>query len=332
VTLILSHLSRSFVLQVSDRLVMKKGQGTPASSFDALANKSIVYWTRDAVVAIAYTGVAYIGPLPTDDWIVQKLTGVDVSEKFGMRGFSPPSLDIGQSLKLLLQELTSSEVANNPLNFELTAVGWQWKVSRHPMEGRYQPVPMAWRLSKPHNGKFDKQVERLPRHWYFKHQSFFYASPKSNLPKVERNKMFDALHSAGPSQTGEESAAKVEQATVDVVRSVSASNSFVGPNCMSVLLAPPHQRALIRISFFPQEEHTAQLVSKTAAPVTLPAAFSPWIVGSGWMEKPSVRVGQPLSETVGPFTIEFGGPLAPCPMKGLIFAQSSQTRPLRPLK
>ena len=144
--------------------------------------------------------------------------------------------------------------------------------------------------------------------------------------------MFEVLRSAGPSRTGDELAAKVEQATVDTVRSVSMVNDYVGPNCMSVLLAPPHQRALIRISFFAQEEHKAGLVSKTAPPLALPAAFSPWIVGRGWMEKPSVRVGQPLSETVGPFTIEFGGSLAPCPVKGLIFAQSSQTRPLRPLK
>ncbi|HET6177760.1 MAG TPA: hypothetical protein VFE61_12550 [Candidatus Sulfotelmatobacter sp.] len=312
---------------------MKEVQGNPASRFDALANKTIVYWTTDAVVTIAYTGAAYIGNQPTDDWIVQKLTGVDVSEKFGMRGFSSSrSLDIGQSLKILLQELTSSEVANNPLNFELTAVGWHWKMTKHPMEGRYQPVPMAWGLNKPQNGKFDTQVERLARYWYFKHRTFFHASPNSNWSKAERDKMFDALRSEEPSQTADELAAKVERATVDAVRSVSTSNPYVGPNCMSVLLAPPHQRALIRISFFPQEEHKAELVSKTAPPVVLPAAFSPWIVGRGWMEKPSVRVGQALSETVGPFTIEFGGPALPCHVKGLIFAQSSQTRPKKPLK
>jgi hypothetical protein len=332
-TLILSHLSRAFVLQVSDRLVTKEARGTPPSRFDALANKSIVYWARDAIVTIAYTGAAYIGALSTDDWIVQKLTGVDVSENFGMRGFASPRwLDIGQSLRLLLQELASSEVAKHTLNFELTAVGWQWKTTRHPLEGRYQPVPMAWGLSKPRNGQFGKEVERIPRYWYMKHPTFFHSSPIGNMPKTERDKMFDLLRNSGPSRTGEEAAAKVEQATVDAVRSVSMSNPYVGPNCMSVLLAPPHQRAFIRISFFSQEQHTAQLVSRTAPPVILPAAFSPWIVGRGWMEKPSVRVGQATSEELGPFTIAYSGPAMPCPVKGLIFAQSSQARPPRPLK
>jgi hypothetical protein len=312
---------------------MKEVPGSGPSQFDALANKSILYWARDAIVSIAYTGAAYIGPLPTDDWIVEKLTGVDVSEKFGMRGFpSSHWLDIGQSLRLLLQELASSEVAKHTLNFELTAVGWQWKTTRHPLEGRYQPVPMAWGLSKPPNGQFGKEVERLPRYWYFKHRTLFQSSPIGNMPKAERDKMFDRLRNSAPSRTGEEAAATVEQATVDAVRSVSTSNAYVGPNCMSVLLAPPHYRALIRISFFPQEQHTAQLVSTTAPPATLPAAFSPWIVGRGWMEKPSVRVGQATSEELGPFTIAYSGPSMPCPVKGLIFAQSSQTRPPRPLK
>lgn len=312
---------------------MKEAPDANPSQFDALSNKSIVYWARDAIVSISYTGPAYIGPLPTDDWIVQKLTGVDVSEEFGMRGF-PLShwLDIGQSTRLLLRELACSEVAKQNLNFELTAVGWQWKMTRRPWEGRYRPVPMAWALSKPQAGAFNGEVERLPRYWHRKHGSFFHASPACNLPKAESDKMFAGLRGKAQLQTGEETAARVEQATVDAIRSVSNSNPYVGPNCMSVLLAPPHQRALIRISFFPQEQHLAQLVSSTSPPMTLPAAFSPWIVGGGWMQKPSVRVGQGTSDQFGPFTIAYGGTVAPCPAKGLILAMSSQKRPSRPLK
>jgi hypothetical protein len=331
VTLILSHMSRAFVSQVSDRLVTKTAKGHTPTPFDALSNKNIVYWARDAIVSISYTGPAYIGPLTTDDWIVQKLTGVDVSEKFGMRWF-PLShwLDIGQSTRLLLQELTCSEIAKQYVNFELVAVGWQWK-TRRPLAGRYEPVPMAWGLSKAEAGKFEKEVERLPRYWYRKHSSFFHAPPACNMPKTEFEKMFAHLRSRRPLETGVETASSVEQASVNAIRSVSNSNPYVGPNCMGVILAPPHQRAFVRISFFPQEEHTAQLVGKTAPPMALPAAFSPWIVGGGWMQKPSVQVGRSTSDQLGPFTIAYSGPVA-CPVKGLIFAMSSQNRPPRPLK
>ena len=166
-TLILSHVSRSFALQVSDRLVTKVGQGNNPSQFDVLSNKNIVYRARDAIVSICYTGPAYIGSLTTDDWIVQKLTGVDVSEKFGMRGF-PLShwLDIGQSTRLLLRELACSEIGKQNLSFELVAVGWQGKNTRRRLEGRYQPVPMSWVLSKPEAGPFEKEVVRLQRYWH----------------------------------------------------------------------------------------------------------------------------------------------------------------------
>jgi len=91
--------------------VVKQVPGNNPTRFDASSNKSIIFWARDAIVSISYTGPAYIGPLTTDGWIAQKLTGVDVSEKFGMRGF-PLShwLDIGQASMLLLRELTRSEV------------------------------------------------------------------------------------------------------------------------------------------------------------------------------------------------------------------------------
>jgi hypothetical protein len=42
--------------------------------------------------------------------------------------------------------------------------------------------------------------------------------------------------------------------------------------------------------------HMAQLKTRASAPITLPAAFSPWIVGRGWMQKPSVQVGQRTTE------------------------------------
>src|ERR1700730_703669 len=98
---------------------------------------------------------------------------------------------------------------------------------------------MAWGLSKPQAGRFDKKVERLPRLWHRKHGTFFHALPASNLTMAERDKMFNRLRSEASlnssAQTTVEIADRVEQATVETIRAVSASNQFVGPNCMSVL-------------------------------------------------------------------------------------------------
>src|SRR5260221_2095551 len=125
-TLILSHLSRAFVLQSSDRLVTRLNPGRAPSPFDPLANKTILYLARDAIVAMGYTGPAYIGKLTTDDWIVKTLTGVDVTQDFGIRtGKVPRLFDIGRAMKFLLEELCSSEIARQESNFELVSVGWQ---------------------------------------------------------------------------------------------------------------------------------------------------------------------------------------------------------------
>jgi hypothetical protein len=328
VTLILSYLSRGFVLQVSDRLVTAPG----AIPFDGLANKNIIYQARDAIVSMSYTGPAFIGQVPTDNWIAQKLTGVDVSKNFGTRmGPLPKWYDIGQATRLLAEEFQSSEIARTNSYFELVVVGWQWKITGRPPVGRHQPVPMAWGLSKPQGGGFESEVERLPRRWYWRNRTFCCASPRSNLPKDKRASMFDRLRAElNPAPAlNVKIADKVEQAAVDTIRSVAKENRYVGPNCMSVVIAPPHQSALVRVTFFPYEQHTAQLVRETIEPITGPAAFSPWVIGAKTMQMPSVAMGKGGYDIqMGPFAVRLNGPDSS--PQGLLWALSSQRRPTRP--
>src|SRR5437867_2015050 len=60
-TPIVSLASRRYVLQVGDRLVTRA-----AHPFDPFSNKAVIYFARDAVVSISYTGLAYLESLPTD--------------------------------------------------------------------------------------------------------------------------------------------------------------------------------------------------------------------------------------------------------------------------
>jgi hypothetical protein len=298
-----------------------------------LANKTIVYLARDAIVAMSYTGPAYVGQLTTDDWIVQKLTGVDVTERFGMKtGTLHRLFDIGQAMKHLLQEFSSSEIARQKRNFELVSVGWQWKLAGRPPVGRYQPVPMAWGISKTESGGFEPKVERLPRYWHWQHRNFFNAAPSANFGKSRQTQLFEQISKdvGSAHQTGQDLADKVELATVNAIRSVSISNGFVGPNCMSVVVAPPHQSTVVRVTFFPQQEHSAQLISKNFAPMAYPAAYTPWIIGPAIMHKPSVFIGKGGWDFgLGAFVVKMSGPDGPD--HGLLAAMSSQSRPERPI-
>src|SRR5437879_5929688 len=71
-TLILTAVHRYGVTQVVDRLVTRQ-TNSGAEEFDPLANKTVLFFARDAFVTLAYTGVAYIDRLPTDQWIAETL-------------------------------------------------------------------------------------------------------------------------------------------------------------------------------------------------------------------------------------------------------------------
>lgn len=324
-TQIVSQLCRAFVLQVADRLVTKTSASGLSEPFDALANKNLIYLARDAIVCMSYTGPAYVGPFPTDDWIAAKLTGLGPSshpsERFGMRtGPLPHWWDIGQAADLLLRELKASEIATHKENFELVIVGWKWKAGKRPPEGRRQPVPIGWMIRKPYGKRFI-EIERLPRCWYWKPGAQFLASPEgnSNLSLAELGQLAQKMRQL----TG----AQFEQTIVDAIRMVAARNPSVGPNCMSILLAPPQLSALVRVTFFPQEVHPAQFIGSNFVSPEYPAAFSPWVIGPNLISQPSVLIGEGWELHMGQFTVQLGG-FGVGPISGM----SSQRRPQRATK
>ncbi len=69
-TLIAAVITKIGVVQVSERLVSDRG-----TEFDSTANKQLVYLGHTWAVSMAYTGTAYIGKLPTDEWLAEALIG-----------------------------------------------------------------------------------------------------------------------------------------------------------------------------------------------------------------------------------------------------------------
>jgi len=311
---------------VEDRLVTADLSAGGSAKPDALANKNVIYQARDAIVCMGYTGPAYIGNLPTDSWIAEKLTGIDASVNFGTRiGSLPQWLDIGRAIKLLERELRASEVATLRPNFELVVVGWQWSQGRRGRRRNRPAVPMAWLIRKPY-GKTFEPAERLPRRWHFTKGSgaYFIVKPEGdrNLSPAELEALAGMLRQIPPDPQGRE----YEQTIVEAIRTVSARNQYVGPNCMSVLLAPPHLCAFVRVRFFPQGQSTARLVGRDFVSLEFPAAYSPWIVGQGIAMQPAVIVGGGWEIGMGPFKVVLDG----VDTKG-VSGMSSQHRPSRPV-
>jgi hypothetical protein len=93
-TLHITLTSNRFILQLSDRLVsvQRRGSLTP---FDETANKTVIYFARDGWVSIGYTRLAYLGGIPTDQWIAEKLIGEELSSQRGPSGGIPIGLVAG---------------------------------------------------------------------------------------------------------------------------------------------------------------------------------------------------------------------------------------------
>lgn len=134
-TLVLSELSRRWVLQATDRLVSRNGK-----PFDALANKNVVFLARDGIVVIGYTGLAYLDdpPVTTDSWIARHLApGLSPQDEgegaLQVVGYPPGRWpDLGKALLTLGADLTSLFERNRSFgspSLQLVAAGWQWKAT-----------------------------------------------------------------------------------------------------------------------------------------------------------------------------------------------------------
>ncbi len=316
-TQIVSELSRGLVLQVEDRLLTAVKPGFVPEKFDPLANKNIIYEARDAIVSMGYTGRAYINNTPTDDWIASTLTGIDVSEKFSMRtGKLPNWWYIGEAISLLHERLKNTEIAVNKEYFELDIVGWKWKKGRRPPVGRRQPVPFGCSIRKECGNEFE--VVRPARHWYWKSRTQFKTSPDGGL-SMTAEELTQLMKRIGTLPANQH-----EQAIVDAIRAVAVRNPYVGPNCMSILIPPPQIRALVQATFFPHEKHTARVIGSHFVSPDYNAAYSPWIIGNGLVQKPSVFIGDGWHFQIGLFTVLLNGfPAGP----GAVGGFSSVQRP-----
>ena len=178
-----------------------------------------------------------------------------------------------------------------------------------------------------------KRHERKPP-LLFKNTRFI-ALPDGNMFKVELQELVGKIKSLpiDHKAPSEESLRPYEHAIVDAIRAVAARNPHVGSNCMSILLAPPHRRAFLRVTFFPQELYSAKQLGVTSAPPEYSAALSPWIIGPTSVTAPQVVVGGTWSLRSGGFEILLEGPdkrkivdLSKPGMAGLF----GQIRPPRP--
>jgi hypothetical protein len=275
-TLILSVATPAYALQVGDRLV-SKGR----APHDALANKSVVFRASDGLLGFGYTGLAFLGGMPTDTWIADALSGGQCGGDIGALRYGEfPVRDVGSSLRMLCQRLRA-EREFVVRHGEVSAVGWQWSSKRRSGLLRRN---VLWVL---HSGSGELQWQQVvPRHLPERERTFWMV-PTGDWPLGQGawRGLLDRVGTAGADWEA------VEGLFVEAIRRASEERrGTIGPHCMSILLRPwRFPNALVR--FIPETAHRG-----TAFEQAVEIAYSPWLVAPDAIHSPAVLVGGLASE------------------------------------
>lgn len=312
-TLVLTHLTPSYVVQVSDRLVTQKESQRP---FDPLANKTVVYLARDGIYSIGYSGMAYLEGVPTDVWVAQKLRGERFDQRFAMRmGPGGHWLDIGQSVDLLRRDLDAlfSVLPASALSpQDLAVAGWQRQGKRA------RPVLWTIRNSALSGWRTFEATCPTPRYWHFDHRRRHLLSSIGTNPLSGQQiaDLGENLRMASPEDS--------QHLLVDAVRLAARRSRVVGPHCMCVRVAPPF--SIVEVEYDQLTEHRA-IIRLGEEEVDVPVAFSPWVVGRDIVVAPSIMAGG-FQVQAGPITVRMQAPEVPPGRR--VSAFQSQSRPPDP--
>ena len=320
-TLILTALNYGGVVQVVDRLLTRS---TPAGlqRFDPNANKTIVLATRDALLSIAYTGLAFLEGVPTDEWLVRTITHKPIAR--GSDNVRPATIsfvdsatwpDLGLVVNRLSDGLALAFTRLNPPDWRempLTIIAAGWLLYR-----RRVPRPVAVTIAKA-KGIAPVVTQWMPR--YIGRRTYLAALPFGQMPKSEHSELLR--------QVAEVPMDQAEPILVKGLRSVSAREGTVGDQVTCVTISPP-QYGSARVRYDSLKPDFARVTIR-GRDLKVPVAFTPWILTPGMIEAPSIVSGPTTSQRqVGPWTLDLGG--GPSDEEsGLLALHFSQQRPRQP--
>ncbi|MCK4782325.1 MAG: hypothetical protein KAV87_01140 [Desulfobacteraceae bacterium] len=289
-TLILTRASRYYILQVADRLV-----STLSKEHDRFANKTVLYSGTNGLVAIGYTGLAYVGGKPTDHWIVEQLTGVAYSRQMAMRSGPFDHVDIGRALNRIRDafDYVPAQIPRALRKYwdETTVfiAGWQWNSQWH-----YRPILASVAKERADSG-FD--LEYAERHWYVgtREQVRLWGGPVANVSDQHRVRLRQRMAQV-------RSRDEAERVLVELIRDIAKKNKSVGQDCMSLLLSPP-PLGIVRVRYIPSSRpKAANLKHETSI------AFTPWIIGKNLIIAPSLIRGSGWNTQLGFYRVRIEAP------------------------
>jgi len=332
-TLVLSLLTTRYVMQVADRLVTADGK-----LIDPASNKSLIYLARNAIVAIGYSGLAYLDGIPTDEWIAQTLWGKEfprhddgraVGHVLGMEGRQ--CIDIGGAIERIRSgcenALRKERVPLKEKFLQITLAGWQWRRVGTRLVSR--PILDAV-SSELQNGNIRCDVDRLPRHWQYERMLRdgkscrpFRMVPIPLATDIPDARTSDLIARLEPIAHLADTA---RETLIKEIKKRAVSVPTIGKDCMCICIPFPSSKVLeaeyISSGWEPKISAKGEIYS---------ASYSPWIIGPASLHAPAIILGEIHKVQLGPFIVHLRGPSPPKESgPRLIAASISQNRPPKP--
>jgi hypothetical protein len=291
-------VSPEVACQASDRLVVTDERGTFAP-FDRRANKTLVLVATDAVAFISYAGEAYIGDVPTDEWIARVITGnryVSASPLVGGATWAGtlittgtlPLRDIGQTALILAREL---ERARTGLRAEdrnrrgpwIVIAALQWKAKRPmylwPFLATIEPRQSDARYA----ASFPPAREERPP---------FFVIYEAPLPTDFARGELDVSSMV----RGWRHPEVIEDDLVAAIRIAADRHpTRIGKDCVTVSTRADCFGP-IRVRFHPGEAHSFNLPGVDEA---IPVAYTPWLIGPKMAAPPQQAFGGAYTDVLG---------------------------------
>jgi hypothetical protein len=311
--MILSLITAGYALQVSDRRVSLKKRNR-YEPWDPASNKSIVLLGHDGLISMGYTGPAFISKSTMDGWIAEAITGSDLGASrerpdFGHRiGSGVPDRVLHAHLKTLEGRLNEA-VAGGRLDrsLDIYGVGMRWNSLRKPVWPTM--IRISWNRAQ---GRYLMAMSK--RRWGWESGRSYQFAAAGWSEAAARRAMRIGLRTT---DLGDKDQAVAT--LIDILRSLPPEDNTVGKDCLvtTIQREPPH----VHIKYEAYDISQVQVAVKGQI-VSLPAAFSPWILTPTSLAAPQAISGPGSTMTSGLFEFRIEGSAS----MGDFFISSSQPR------
>jgi hypothetical protein len=299
-SLILSAHKRDTMFQVSDRLVSFVRPGRDLAPLDIHGNKGVIYRALDGIVAIGFSGRAFIDGRRTDLWVAQRLTEIDDLDEEGSLVFFTGSdrTDLFHACERIREGVEKAFKMirhDQHLVHSFVFAGWQKK-------RRNQALPILWRLDNsaahPDRFRFTNLLRDTPD-WL--HMISF--TPVGTHDPDEMAALLSRLE-------GEHSRESFLEELVEAIRRTAVRLPGVGRNCLSIQIKPDAEIPVV-VRFIPEHPTTFMTRTVQGKPAELPFVFTPWVIGEGTLMLPNLLIGQTGVMTIGGLVCRFLAPPTP---------------------